>query len=100
MIITYTHAHTSFNNFFFWEKINRKTAGTKERYETKGKGGKALLTDAHSWQDEIIVRATTDRDEWLGLYKIDAAQRAIARLQTPKERPLHGIRIILVKGLR
>ena len=65
-------------------------------------GGNALLTDAHShsWQDEIIVRATTNRDERLGLRKIDAAQRAVARPQTPKERPFHGIHIILVKGRR
>jgi hypothetical protein len=113
MIITYTHEHKHTKShviskvlffFFFFEIKNNKIEKSRgqrrgKREETKG-GEKALLTDAHSGQDKIIVRTTTDRDKRLGLHKVDPTQRGVARLQTPKVRPFRKMHIILVKGLR
>lgn len=90
---------------FNLKKQIEKPRGERQRQregrgeERKGERLMILLTYAHSGQYKIIVRTTTNRDTRLGLRKVYASQSGVARLQATKERPFHGIRVILIKRL-
>ena len=57
----------------------------------RGKGRKGFPTYPHARHDNIVIWAIANLDDRIGLYKVDATQLRVARVQTTKEWPIHGV---------
>jgi hypothetical protein len=98
MVITYTYKKKKSEQ----TKRRKKNSILKKEKGRAGRGwdGEISRTDPHAGQGKIVGLATTDRDERVGLQKVDAAQRGVAGLQAAKERALHWVYVVPEEDLR